>query len=370
MTQAARIVVQHEKDGPLEFVSVELPDPSPHQVMVKVLATGLCQSQIFWMHQPRSAPMLFGHEGYGVVTDVGSAVQGVRSGDMVLVTWVPREDKNGRIPEIATVALNKDHTARSPNVYTWADYCVADELYVRPIQGRQHDPLMSIIGCAVITGAGSVISAAHAREGDSVAVFGVGGVGLSAVAAAKVMKADRIVAVDLDPRKLELAKKFGATDTVNSQEENPAEAIMKMKPLRCGCHAGVDVAIDCVAIPQVTQQVIASLRPGRLGIERGGRAVLVGIPKQTLSIDPVDMLMKEKTLLGALGGSCRQEKIDEFIDWYRDGWLDLAALVTDRFHFEDIPLGAQALEAGKIEGRAIALIHEADDLPRSGSSTT
>lgn len=370
MAQAARIVVQYNKEGPLEFVSVQLPDPSPHQVMVKVLATGLCQSQIYWMHQPRSAPMLFGHEGYGVVTDVGSAVQGIRAGDMVLVTWVPRQANDGRVPEVATVQLNDQRVARSPNVYTWADYCLADELYVRPISGQHHDPLMCIIGCAVITGAGSVISAAQTRQGESVAVFGVGGVGLSAVAAAKVIQAERIVAVDLDPRKLALAQKFGATDIVNSKQEDPAEAIMKMKPLRCGCHAGVDVAIDCVAIPQVTQQVIASLRPGRLGIERGGRAVLVGIPKQSMSIDPLDMLMKEKSLLGALGGSCRQEQIDEFIDWYRDGWLDLAALVTDRFHFEDIPAGAQALEAGLIEGRAIALVHDADDLPQSSSSKT
>jgi Zn-dependent alcohol dehydrogenase len=368
MAQDARIVLQHDQNGPLEFVALQLPDPTPHQVMVKMLATGLCQSQIFWMHQPRSVPMLFGHEGYGVVTDVGSAVLGIRSGDPVLVTWVPRQAANGRLPEVATVTLNDGVQARSPNVYTWADYCVADELYVRPIPGGPHDPLMSIIGCAVITGAGSVISAAHTRKGESVAVFGVGGVGLSAVAAAKVIQAERIVAVDLDPRKLALAQRFGATDTVNSRQENPIDAILKMKPLRCGCHPGVDVAIDCVAIPQVTQQVMASLRPGRLGIERGGRAVLVGIPKQALSIDPLDMLMKEKSLLGALGGSCDQEQIDTFIDWYRDGRLDLGALVTDRYHFEDIPVGASALENGQIEGRAIALIHETDDLPRGSVS--
>lgn len=364
MTQDARIVVQHDKDGPLEFISVQLPDPAPHQVLVKVLATGLCQSQIYWMHQARTAPMLFGHEGYGVVTQVGSAVHGIRAGDAVLVTWVPRQSKDGRLPEVATVALAPGQIARSPNVYTWADYCLADELYVRPIPGSQHDPLMSIIGCAVITGAGSVMSAAQVRAGESVAVFGVGGVGLSAVAAAKVLRAERVVAVDLDPRKLALARKFGATDTVNSLEENPADAILKMKPSRCGCHPGVDVAIDCVAIPQVTQQAIASLRAGRLGIERGGRAVLVGIPKQPLTLDPVDLLMKEKSLLGALGGSCGQERIDEFIDWYRDGVLDLSALVTDRYPFEDIPAAAQALANGRIEGRAIALVHEADDLPR------
>nr|CBA30069.1 hypothetical protein Csp_A15310 [Curvibacter putative symbiont of Hydra magnipapillata] len=340
----------------MEFVSVCLPDPKPNQVLVKVLATGLCQSQVYWMHQDRTAPMLFGHEGYGVVAEVGSSVKGLKAGDTVLVTWVPRQDKSGRTPEAATVSLTAELEARSPNVFTWANYCLADELYVRLIPGQKHDPLMSIIGCAVITGAGSVMNAAQTREGESVAVFGVGGVGLSAVAAAKVLRAERIVAIDLDPRKLMLAEKFGATVTVNSNVEVPSDVILSMKPLRCGCHPGVDVAIDCVAIPQVTQQAIASLRAGRLGIERGGRAVLVGIPKQPVTLDAIDMLMKEKRLIGSLGGSCRQEQLDDFIGWYHDGLLDLSALVTDRYSFENIPIGAQALEQGQIEGRAIALI--------------
>lgn len=357
MTTQARVVVQIAKDGPLEFVEAHLPDPGPHQVLIKVLATGLCQSQIYWMHQDRQAPVLFGHEGYGVAAGVGAEVRGIREGDAVLVTWVPRRDAGGRVPEVSTLEIAPGVVACAPNVYTWADHCLADELYVRPIRGSTHDPLMSIVGCAVITGAGSVLSAAGTRKGESVAVFGVGGVGLSAVAAARVAGAERIVAVDVDAGKLQLARRFGATDSVDSRVEDPADAIMRLTPGRCGCHPGVDVAIDCVAIPEVTSQAIASLRRGRLGIERGGRAVLVGIPKKPLMIDAVDMLMKEKTILGALGGSCRQEQIDDFIDWYRDGLLDLAALVTDRYRFEEIPVAAEALARGQIEGRAIALMN-------------
>ena len=355
MSTQARIVVQVDKDGPLEFVEVRLPAPGPHQVLVRILATGLCQSQIHWMHQDRQAPMLFGHEGYGVVAEAGPEVRGVKAGDPVLITWVPREDPGGRAPEVSTVRMSDDVVARAPNVYTWADHCVADELYVRPIRGT-HDPLMSIVGCAVITGAGSVLNAGAVRSGESVAVFGAGGVGLSAVAAARVSGAGRIVAVDVDAAKLRLAQRFGATDTVDSREEDPAGSILRLGPSRCGCHPGVDLAIDCVAIPEVTAQAIASLRPGRLGIERGGRAVLVGIPKTTMTLDTTDMLMKQKSLLGALAGSCRQEQIDDFLDWYRDGVLDLAALVTDRCRFEDIPAAAESLARGRIEGRAIALV--------------
>lgn len=356
MTTQATIVLQHDKDGPLEFVQTQLPDPAPDQVLVRLLATGLCQSQIYWMHQARQAPVLFGHEGYGVAAAVGRNVQGVVEGDPVLVTWVPRRDPAGRMPELASLTLDDGVVARSPNVYTWADHCLIDGLYVRPIRGRGHDPLMAIIGCAVITGAGSVLNAAATRKGESVAVFGVGGVGLSAVAAARVAGAERIVAVDLDDTKLALARRFGATESVNSRTKDATGAVLRLAPGRCGCHPGVDVAIDCVALPSVTQQAIGSLRPGRLGLERGGRCVMVGIPKQPMNLDALNLLMTEKTLMGALGGSAPQEQLDDYIDWYRDGVLDLQALVTDRYRFEDIPAGAQALEQGRIAGRAIALI--------------
>lgn len=356
MRTDARVVVQTDKDGPLSIVEARVPDPGPHEVKVRILATGLCQSQIWWMHNERQAPVLFGHEGWGIAMAVGASVTGIAEGDPVLVTWVPRQAPDGRAPAAAALELASGVVARSPNVYTWADHCLVDALYVKSIRGRPADPLLSIVGCAVITGAGSVIGAGAMRRGESVAVFGVGGVGLSAVAAARVAGAERIVAVDVDDGKLALARRFGATDTVDSRREPPSDAILRLGPLRCGCHPGVDVAIDCVAIPEVTRQAVASLRAGRLGIERGGRCVLVGIPKQPLELDPVDLLMKEKSLAGALAGSCAQERIDDFLDWYRDGLLDLSALVTDRYRFDQIPEGAAALAAGRITGRAIAIV--------------
>jgi len=356
MTTHARTVVQVNKGGPLHIVETTLGAPGPHQVLVEIKATGLCQSQIFWTQQERKAPVLFGHEGYGFVAAVGAQVTDVKEGDCVLVTWVPRQDAKGRLPETSSLALPGGVVARSPNVHTWADHCLVDELYVRAIQGSRHDPLMSIIGCAVITGAGAVMSAAGMRKDESVAIFGVGGVGLCAVGAARIAEAGQIIAVDVVDEKLALARQFGATDAVNSRTEDPVDAVMRLRPSRCGCHPGVDVAIDCVAMPAVTLQALASLRAGRLGIERGGRCAIVGIPKEPLAINAVDLLMKEKTLLGALGGSVRQERLDDYIDWYRDGLLDLGALVTDRYEFDDIAAGADALARGAIAGRAIALM--------------
>lgn len=351
----ARILIQRDQHGPLEFADVSLPDPGPHQVLVKIQATGLCQSQIYWMHQARKAPVLFGHEGYGVATKVGAGVSGIREGDPVLVTWIPREDASGRLPEAATLELPDGSVARAPNCYTWADHALLDCLYVKPIHHRRHDPLYAVIGCAVMTGAGAVIHSAGLQKGQSVAIYGVGGVGLSAVAAARVAGASRIIAVDLDDQKLELARNFGATDGINSRRDDPATKIHELLPGHCGC-SGTDFALDVVGLPSTTRQALASVRSGRLGVHRGGHCVVVGVPKEPVAIDTLDMMFKEKTLSGSLGGSSLQAHIDDYIDWCQDGHLDLEALITHRCSFDEIIDSARALEQGLIAGRAIALI--------------
>lgn len=355
MPQNAKVVIQADKDGPLEIRDIELQDPEPHQVAVRMLATGICQSQIFWMHQPREAPVLFGHEGYGIATRVGSEVEGVREGDHVMVTWLPRYDATGRRPEVATIELPDGQIARSPNVYTWATHVVADGLYVRSLAGRKHDALVSVVGCAVITGAGSVLNAAQVKRDETVAVWGAGGVGLCAIAAAKVAGAGRIVAVDIVEEKLELARKFGATDLVNSRNMDPARAIHELLPGgQCSC-SGVDYAFDCVGFNETTTQAFNATRSGTIGRERGGTALVVGIPKAKLELDSVAMMMQEKTLKGALAGSCKQEDIDMFLDWYQSGKLDLDLLITNRYDFADIAEGVDSLERGQVPGRAIAV---------------
>lgn len=356
MPQEARIVVQNQKDGPLEIRELVLPDPGSTQVLVKMIASGVCQSQIFWMHQPRQNPVLFGHEGYGVVTGVGKSVTGIREGDYVLVTWVPRPAHDGRPVEVSTVALSDTVIARAPNVYTWADYTLVDELYVRTLGLRNHNELVSVVGCAVITGAGAVLNAARVNKENSVAVFGAGGVGLSAIAAARIVGAERIVGVDIASSKLDLARRFGATDVIDATREDPVAAIHKLLPGDCGCCSGVDFAFDCVGFSKTTTQALDSTRAGRLGVERGGTCVVVGVPKTPLEVDAFGLMMKEKTILGTVAGSCRQEHIDLFLDWYRDGLFDLEALVTDRYRFEDIAIAADDLSNGRVDGRAIVLM--------------
>ena len=353
MATKSRVVVQVEMDGPLELCDATLPDPGPCQVLVRVLASGLCQSQVFWMHQPRLAPMLFGHEGYGVVVKTGSGVTGLRDGDYVLLTWLPRIDPAGRVPAKGVALLDDGRNAVSPNVYTWADHAILDELYVRPLPPAARTDAVSVVGCAVLTGAGAVINAGQVKPGDRVVVIGTGGVGLSAVAAAAIAGAERVVAVDLSDEKLALARSFGATDVINARGGDPAAAIHALFPGRCGCAPGADVALDCVGLPDTTRQGLDSVRAGVLGAGRGGACVVVGIAKKPAEIDLFKLMFMQKTLLGSLAGSCRQDQIDVFVDWFINGKLDLEALVTERHRLANIADAVDRLARGEITGRAL-----------------
>lgn len=355
MSTRSRIVVQDEADGPLRIAEVRQPAPGPHHVLVRIISSGVCQSQIFWMHQNRQAPMLFGHEGYGIAAAVGAGVSGIKEGDHVLVTWVPRLDPAGRAPEKGTAPLDGTVQAISPNVYTWADYTVVDELYVRVLPASAHRDVVAIVACAVLTGAGAVINAAGVQPGSEVAVFGAGGVGLSAIAAASIAGAARIVAVDIADEKLDLARRFGATDAVNARRDDPAAAIHRLCPPRCGCGSGADVSFDCVGSPETTLQGLESVRSGILGASRGGTCVVVGVAKQPVTLDLFKLMATEKTLLGSLGGSCRQDQMDIFIEWFVGGQLDLDTLVTDRFDLGSIDTAVGRLARGEIMGRALVL---------------
>lgn len=345
MPTAARIIVQDKGQGPLELREVTLPDPGPHEVLVRMHASAVCQSQLFWMNFDHATPMLFGHEGYATVVAAGSAVHHVAEGDAVLVTLLPRQSE--RTPIRASIELAGGATAYSPNVYTWGDHALADELYVVPLPSDARSDVVSILGCAVITGAGAVCNAAPVPAGGTVAVFGVGGVGLSAVAGAAIRGASRIVAVDLDADKLTFARRFGATDTIDaSTNEDVAAMIQELT-------GGVDVAVDCVGQQSTTTQALDSLRAGRVGYGRGGTAVVIGLPKGPMTLNVGSMLGGQKQLVGTTAGGCTHADIDIFLNWYAQGRLDLDALVTDRYPLEDISTAVADLAARKILGRAL-----------------
>lgn len=360
MGTPARVVVLPEEQGPLEVQEVSLPDPGPTQVVVKQYASGVCHSQLHQMHSPRRRPVLLGHESTGVVIQKGREVRHLEEGDTVLVTWVPRDAARAEGPPTrASLDIGGGH-AVSQNVFTWADHTIADEQFVVKAAAGIATDVTSIIGCAVMTGAGAVINTANVGPGDSVAVFGVGGVGLSAVVGARMRGADPIIAVDLDDEKLAFAKRFGATHGINAGEVDAVDAIHAMtgKPGQTSIAGrdvtGVDFAFDCIGLKVTMEQIVPACRPGHFGVCQGGTAVLVGVPHTTVELNAGEILHQEKQFRGSIGGSCSPDRdFPMFLDWHANGDLDLEALVTERYTLDEINEATTALEEGRISGRSI-----------------
>jgi Zn-dependent alcohol dehydrogenase len=360
MTTPARVVVLPKQTSVLRIEELALPDPGPTQVVVKQFASGICHSQLHQMHRPRETPVILGHESTGVVLKTGRDVDHVREGDTVLVTWVPRNASAAGAPPVRATLEVSDGVAQSENVFTWADHTLADQQYVVKVDPSIPTDVTSIIGCAVMTGAGAVINTARVQPGQSVAIFGVGGVGLSAVVGARVAGANPIIAVDLDDEKLEFARRFGATHGINAGRENPVEAIHALT-VRDGAFtifqtpvSGVDFAFDCIGIRTTMEQIVPACRTGHFGARDGGTAVLVGVPSTPVELNAIDVLLHEKHFIGSIGGSCAPDRdFPRFLEWLETGELDLAAMVTRRYRLEQINEATDALGRGAIAGRAI-----------------
>jgi Zn-dependent alcohol dehydrogenase len=360
MGTPARVAVLPVDSNQLRIESVTLPDPGPTQVIVKQFASGVCHSQLHQIHRPREQPVILGHESTGVVLETGSDVSHVRPGDTVLVTWVPRNASVASAPPVRATLAVSDGEAQSENVFTWADHTLADQQYVVKVDPSIRTDVTAIIGCAVMTGAGAVINTAGVQPGESVAVFGVGGVGLSAVVGARVAGADPIIAVDLDDEKLEFARRFGATHGINASREDPIAAIHAMTAhdgeytILQTPVSGVDYAFDCIGIKTTMEQIVPACRTGHFGARDGGTAVLVGVPGTTVELNAIDVLLNEKHFIGSIGGSCAPDRdFPRFLEWQDNGDLDLDAMVTQRFTLDQINEATAALEAGRIAGRAI-----------------
>jgi Zn-dependent alcohol dehydrogenase len=355
MSVDAQVAVLQPGTHILELREVKLGDPAPHEVLVEQHSFGVCHSQLDRIFDPsRRAPMLLGHESIGTVVAVGASVTYVEPGDQVFTTWMPRTPLNGRPPVAATLPLSDGQVATALNAYTWGTHAVVDEQYLIKVEGEVNQDLGSVVGCAVMTGAGAVLNSAPVRLGQSVAIWGAGGVGLCAVAGARISGAAQIIAVDVNGEKLSLARKFGATDTVNARATDPVKAIRSLSPRDDGT-AGVDISFDCTGIGSNVAVSLAAVRPGVRGTGlRGGVNVLVGIPREPFQLDSFDLLNGEKTLAGSVGGGCRPERdFRTFIEWTRDGRFDPSLLVTDRFGLDAINEAVDALHHGRVGGRAV-----------------
>lgn len=302
-----------------------------------------------------------GHEGAGTILEVGPDVRSVRPGDSVLITWIPRRARRLGAPLGPNAVARADgSSAGFRTVFTWADHALVDDEFVVKVPADTAMDVSAIIGCAVITGAGAVCRTADVQAGQSVAIFGVGGVGLSALAAARVRSASPIIAIDVRADKLALARSAGATHLVDASGTDPVPAIRKITPTtevptaRGEDGSGVDWAFDCIGVPQTIQQIVSAVRPAALGNRPGGTAVLVGVPQSSVDLDVQDIMEHAKTLVGSLGGSGKSsDDIPMYVQWHKEGHLPLDAFVTERYRLDEINEAVTRLGDGQVAGRAI-----------------
>lgn len=352
-SQAAILVEPHK---PLVIDEVLFPDPPPDHVLVKLFASGICHSQLHQIHRtPQTAhrgtpavyPSLLGHEATGVVVATGRQVTHVREGDHVITTWVDRGAVEGAPPR-PPVHVQWRGQAVPAGPATWNEYTLLSERLVVPMDKTIATDVTSIIGCAVLTGSGVILNTLDVRVNESVAVFGAGGVGLCAIAAAQVVGAYPIIAVDLSDDKLAFAQRFGATHGINAAQVDPVQAIHALTD------GGVDYAIDAIGAARTQEQILYAARPGGIGLKKGGTACLVGAVQELGRIDVEELRITQRTYTGTRGSLCRPDRdFPVFVRWYNRGQLDLDALVTQRYTLDQINEAVTELGSGRIHGRSI-----------------
>ena len=334
-----KTAVLYQLKEPLVVEDVTVPEPGYGQVLVRMAYSSLCHTQLLEIQGKRAhdpyLPHTLGHEGAGVVEAVGPGVTRVRPGDHVVISWIKGQGINARAP----VYKKGEQVINAGAAATFVETGLISENRLTVISKKMPLDKAVLLGCAVPTGAGAVIHAARVTPGSSVAIFGAGGVGLCAIQAAALVNASKVIAVDIYDHKLRLAKAFGATHVVNSQETSPVEAIREISGT-----LGADYAIEVVGLPQTMEQAFECLRPD------GGLAVLVGnLPHGgTITIDPFALICG-KRLIGTWGGETDpQRDIPRYVALYREGKLKLDELISHRFSLEEINTGFDALERGEV----------------------
>ncbi|MEU3946893.1 Zn-dependent alcohol dehydrogenase [Streptomyces sp. NPDC029526] len=352
---AVRAAVLPAVSAPLEITGIDLPDPGPGQVRVRLAAAGVCHSDLSLTNGTMRLPVpaVLGHEGAGTVVAVGEDVTAVAPGDAVVLNWAPScgacaACRRGEVwlcgsalDGAARVHAHRadDGTALHPglNVAAFAEETVVPQSCVLPAPDGVPLTDAALLGCAVLTGYGAVHHSARVAPGESVAVFGAGGVGLAALQSARIAGASTIVAVDVSPDKEELARSAGATDYLVASDTTARE-IRALTGKQ-----GVDVAVECVGRGTTIRTAWESTR-------RGGRTTVVGIggKDQQVTFNALEIFHWGRTLSGCVyGNSDPARDLPVLAEHIRAGRLDLDALVTERIPLDGVPAAFDTMIAGK-----------------------
>ena len=342
---------------PVEIMEVELDPPGPGEVLVRIGGAGLCHSDLSLLNgdRPRPVPMVLGHEGSGICVEVGPGVNDIAPDDHIVFQFGSacgrcRRCLEGRPQVCETAAKTKGHgqlmsgetrlrldgspIAHHSGVSCMAEYAVVDRGTCVVVDKKIDIADAALFGCAVMTGAGAVINTARVRAGDSVAVIGLGGVGLNGLLGAKLAGAGQIIAVDIEDSKLGLARQLGATHTVNAREADHVDQIRDLS------NGGVDFAVELAGTIKAMETAWRSIR-------YGGAVVTAGLSPAAadFSFNQSELVAQEKSILGSYMGSCVPVRdIPRFIDLYLQGRLPVDRLIDRRIGFDEINAGFDKLQ--------------------------
>jgi S-(hydroxymethyl)glutathione dehydrogenase / alcohol dehydrogenase len=358
-----KAAVAHQAGKPLSIETVDLAGPQAGEVLVEVKATGICHTDEFTLSgaDPEGLfPSILGHEGAGVVVDVGPGVTSLRKGDHVIPLYVPECRQcdycvSGKTNLCQAIRITQgqgvmpDGTSRFSlggktllhymGTSTFSNYTVVPEIALARIREDAPFDKVCYIGCGVTTGIGAVINTAQVEPGANVVVFGLGGIGLNVVQGARLAGANMIVGVDLNPARRELAKKFGMTHFVN-----PSEVEGDLVPYLVNLtHGGADYSFECIGNVDVMRQALECCHKG------WGVSVIIGVAGagQEIRTRPFQLVTGRVWKGTAFGGAKGRRDVPKIVDWYMEGRINIDDLITHTLKLEDINTGFDLMHEGK-----------------------
>ncbi len=358
-----RAAVAHKAGEPLSIETVQLDGPRDGEVLVEIKATGICHTDEFTLSgaDPEGLfPAILGHEGAGVVVDCGKGVSTLKKGDHVIPLYTPecRECEyclnpktnlcqkirgtqgQGLMPDGSSrFSIGKDKIFHYMGTSTFSNYTVVPEIALAKV--REDAPFEKIcyIGCGVTTGVGAVINTAKVEPGSNVVVFGLGGIGLNVIQGAKLVGANMIIGVDLNPKRKDIAEKFGMTHFVNPKEVE-GDLVPYLVDLTKG---GADYSFECIGNVEVMRQALECAHKG------WGESIIIGVAPAgaEISTRPFQLVTGRSWRGTAFGGASGRTDVPKIVDWYMDGKINIDDLITHTMPLDDINKGFDLMHAGE-----------------------
>ncbi|PCH62742.1 MAG: S-(hydroxymethyl)glutathione dehydrogenase/class III alcohol dehydrogenase [SAR86 cluster bacterium] len=357
-----RAAVAFAPGQPLEIVEVDLQGPQAGEVLIEIMATGVCHTDAFTLsgNDPEGAfPAILGHEGSGVVVEIGAGVKSLRVGDTVIPLYTPEcrecnfclNPKTNLCQAIRSTqgqGLMPDGTSRfsldgEPILHymgcsTFSNFTVMPEIAVAKIRSDAPHDKVCYIGCGVTTGIGVVAFDAKVEPGSTVAVFGLGGIGLNVIQGAKMVGADRIIGIDTNPNKAALGRSFGMTDFINPKDvDNVTESIIDLTG------GGVDYSFECIGNVDTMRQALECSHKG------WGESYIIGVAGagQEISTRPFQLVTGRSWKGSAFGGARGRTDVPKIVDWYMEGKIQIDPLITHTMPLSDINKAFDLMHSGQ-----------------------